>query len=97
MTLSLSKKLSLLFHGITSKHKGDFDCLNCFDFFRTEEKLDLMKKIYKNKDFCGIAMPSEKNINYNLINKCSHIRWYKLFMLILNLNYKVRWILIIIQ
>ena len=61
ITLSCSKKLSLLFHGITSKHTGNFYCLNCFDSFRTEEKLSLMKKIGKNKDFCEIAMPSEKN------------------------------------
>ena len=29
------KKLSALLHGITSKHKGDFYCLNCLHFFRT--------------------------------------------------------------
>ena len=44
MTLSCSKNLSLLFHGITSKHKCDFYCLSCFDSFRTEEKLNLMQK-----------------------------------------------------
>ena len=39
MTLSSSKKLSALIRGITSKHKGDFYSLNCFQSFRTENKL----------------------------------------------------------
>ena len=36
-------------------------------FILLEQKIDqkinlnLMKKVHKNKDFCGIAMPSEKN------------------------------------
>ena len=33
------KKLSALLRGITSKHDGDFYCLNCFHSFRTETKL----------------------------------------------------------
>ena len=33
------KILSALFRGITSKHEGDFFCLNCFHSFRTENKL----------------------------------------------------------
>ena len=33
------KMLSTLLHGITSKHKGDFYCLNCLHSFRTENKL----------------------------------------------------------
>ena len=31
------KKLSALLHGISSKHKDDFYCLNCCHFFRTEK------------------------------------------------------------
>ena len=30
------KSISMLLRGITSKHDGDFYCLNCFCFFRTE-------------------------------------------------------------
>ena len=33
------KKLSALFKGITSKHDGDFYCLNYLHSFRTENKL----------------------------------------------------------
>ena len=32
------KKSSALLHGITSKHKGDFYCLNCLHYFRTENE-----------------------------------------------------------
>ena len=51
------KKLSALLRGITSKHDGDFYCLNCLHFFRVENKLKYHEKVSKNKDFCGIAMP----------------------------------------
>ena len=34
--LRIKKKLSALLHGITSKHKGDFHCLNCLHSFRTD-------------------------------------------------------------
>ena len=33
------KKISALFIGITSKHDGGFDCLNCFYPFTTEYAL----------------------------------------------------------
>ena len=39
MALSCSKKLSALLRGITSKHHGDFYCLNCLHSFRTENKV----------------------------------------------------------
>ena len=61
MALSCSKKLSALLHGITSKHKGDFCSLNCLHSFRTENKLMSHEKLCKNKDFCGIVMPSKKD------------------------------------
>ena len=44
------KKLSALLHGITSKHKGDFYCLNYLHSFRTENKLKSHEKLCKNKD-----------------------------------------------
>ena len=61
MALSRSKKPSTLLRGKTSKHHGDFYCLNCLHFFRTENKLKSHEKICKNKDFCGTVMPLEKN------------------------------------
>ena len=33
------KKLSSLLNGITSKHMGNFYCLNCLHSFRIENKL----------------------------------------------------------
>ena len=55
------KKLSALLHKETSNHKGDFYCLNCLNSFRTENKPKSHEKTCKNKDFCGIEVPSEKN------------------------------------
>ena len=54
------KTLSALLHRKISKHKCDFCCLNCLNSFRTENNLKSHKKVYKNKDFCGIVMPIEK-------------------------------------
>ena len=64
MALSCSTKLSTLLRRITSKYHGDFYCLNCLHSFSTENKLKSHEKICKNKDFCGIVMPSEK---YNIL------------------------------
>ena len=61
MALSCSEKLSTLLRGITSKHQGDFYCLNCFHSFRTRNKLKFHEKVCKNKNVCGIVMPSEKD------------------------------------
>ena len=57
--MALSCKLSSLLRGITSKHLGDFYCLNCFHSFATENKLQLYKRASENKDFCNLNMPSE--------------------------------------
>ena len=38
LILSCSKEIALL-HGISSKHKGDFYCLNCLHSFRAKDKL----------------------------------------------------------
>ena len=63
MVLSRSKKkLSALLSRITSKHDGDFYCLNFLHSFRVENKLKSQEKVCKNKDFCGTIMPSEKII-----------------------------------
>ena len=56
------KKLSALLRGITSKHHGDFYCLNCHHSFRTENKPKFHEKVCKKYIyFCGIVMPSEKD------------------------------------
>ena len=68
MALSYRKKLSALLHGITSKHKVDFHCLNCLHSFRTENKLESHEELCDNKDFCGIVMPSEKDNVLDLVN-----------------------------
>ena len=59
MTLSCSQKLSALLRGITSKHNGDFYCLNCLHSFRTKNKLESHKEACKI--FCSIIMPSGEN------------------------------------
>ena len=60
------KNLSGLLGGITSNHKEDFYCLNCFHSYRTENKLESHKKICENHDYCHVEMPSkDNNIKYN--------------------------------
>ena len=59
MALSCSKKLSALLRGITSKHYGDFSCLNCLYSFRTKNKLEFHKKVCENKDFCNVIFSFE--------------------------------------
>ena len=52
---------------ITSNHKEDFYCLNCFHSYRTENKLEAHKKICENHDYCYVEMPTKNNniIKYN--------------------------------
>ena len=52
------KRISGLLRGITSKHNGDFYCLNCFHSYTTEEKLK-KKRICENHDFFYLKMPDE--------------------------------------
>ena len=61
------KSLSGLFTGITSNHKEDFYCLNCFHSYRTKNKLDAHKKVCENHEYCHIEMPTKNNniIKYN--------------------------------
>ena len=59
MALSCSNKLSALLRGITSKHHGDFYCLNCLHSFATENKCESHKKVCKDKAFLNTVMPSE--------------------------------------
>ena len=61
------KSLSRLLKGISSNHKSDYYCLNCFNSYRTENKLNVHKKICENHEYCNIEMPSPNNniIKYN--------------------------------
>ena len=51
------KKLSSLLRGVTSKHDGDYCCINCLHSFRTENKLKVYENVCKNHDNCYIEMP----------------------------------------
>ena len=61
------KNLSGLLRGITSNHKEDFYCLNCFYSYRTKNKLEAHKKVCENHDYCHVEMPTKNNniIKYN--------------------------------
>ena len=61
------KGLPGLLKGITSSHKEDFYCLNCFCAYSTKDKLDEHKKICENNKYCHVEMPNENNkiIKYN--------------------------------
>ena len=67
MALSRSKTIKGLLKGITSNHKKDFYCLNCFHLYRTKNKLEEHKKICENHEYCYVEMPNEENkiIKYN--------------------------------
>ena len=54
MALSCCKKLSALFKGITSNHKGNFYYLNCFYSYSTKEKLKKHKNVCENYDYCYV-------------------------------------------
>ena len=61
------KSLPGLLKGITSNHKEDFYCLNCFCAYTTRNKLEEHKKICENREYCHVEMPNEDNkiIKYN--------------------------------
>ena len=61
------KSLSRLLRGISSNHNSDYCCLNCFHSYRTENNLNVHKKICENHEYCNIEMPSPNNniIKYN--------------------------------
>ena len=61
------KNLSGLLRGITSNHKTDFYCLNCFCSYSAKNKLEKHKEIRENHDYCHVEMPTKDNniIKYN--------------------------------
>ena len=64
-------RLSRLLRGISSNYDRDYYCLNCFHSYRTENKLNVHKKICENNKYCNIEMPSPNNdlIKYNQSDK----------------------------
>ena len=66
-----SKNCQKLLRGITTKHHGDFYCLNCLHSFPREKKLESHKKLCENKDFCIIIVPSKdtKILEFNQYQK----------------------------
>ena len=46
---------------ITSKHDGDFYCLNCLHSYRTESKLKQHENVCKDHDYSCLEMPNENN------------------------------------
>ena len=59
MPLYSSKKILALLREITSKHNGDYYCLNWRHSFRTKIKLESHIKVCENKAICNVVMPSE--------------------------------------
>ena len=59
--------LSALLQKISSNHKEDFYCLNCFNSYTTKNKLKEHEEICNNHDSCHIEMPKwvEKILKYN--------------------------------
>ena len=53
------KSISALLKGITSNHKGDVYCLNCFHSYRTKKTLKKHEKVCKDHDYCYVKMPYE--------------------------------------
>ena len=56
------RSLSASLKGITSNHKGDSYCLNCFHSYRTKEALETPIKVCEDKDYCYIEMPKKGHI-----------------------------------
>ena len=80
MASSCSKKISTLLRGNNKNNKNSHGvlmlyqnamaiyCLDCLHSLRTENKLKSHEKVCKNKDFCGIVLPSEKDKILELSN-----------------------------
>ena len=67
MALSCLKKLPALLRGITSKHDGDFYCLNHFHSSRTGNKREKHRNVCEDQDCYYIEMLEKDNriLKYN--------------------------------
>ena len=54
--------------GVTSKHDGDFYCLDCLHSFKAKNKLESHKKVCENKDFGNTVMSCD-DINILELNQ----------------------------
>ena len=57
--------LSGLLKGISSNHKEDFYCLNCFNSYTTKNKLKEHEEICNNHDGCHIETPGQDISKHN--------------------------------
>ena len=75
------KNLPGLLKGITSNHKEDFYCLNCFHWYRTKNKLESIKKYVKiiNIVIISTCYNNPKESSTTEINKHTPLG-YSLFM-----------------
>ena len=53
------KRLPTLLKRITSNHKGDFYCLNCFHSYSTKKQLKKYEKVCNDHDYCFVEMPND--------------------------------------
>ena len=69
--------ISMLFRGTTSKHNGDFYCLNWFSSIRTENALKNHENVCRDLDYCQIQIRNEENniLKYNLGEKSMEIQF----------------------
>ena len=63
--------LSALLQKISSNHKEDFYCLNCFNSYTTKIQLKEHEEICNNHDSCLVEMPNwvNKILEHNLGEK----------------------------
>ena len=48
------KKFSAFFKRVTSNHKRDFYCLNCFHSHSTKDQLKKHKNVCENHGYCSV-------------------------------------------
>ena len=75
---------------IVTRNKLSY-CFNCFHSSRTENNDKSNDKLYKNKDYCGIATPSKKDdilkLNHQIkLDKIPYINYADLESLIKNID-----------
>ena len=49
------KSLPTLRRGITSNHRGDFYCLNCFHSYTAHNRLKKHERVCNNHFYCGLV------------------------------------------
>ena len=59
--MKTTKSISKLFNKITSSNTtSEYYSLNCFNSFRTENKLKEDELAWENHEYCEIVMPDDK-------------------------------------